>query len=278
MTTAIANPNSVVARIVAELEQNQEAKTLLLRTLLTDELLALPAHADRIGEGLDALTGEVAGNGRQIAENSQLIAENSRLIAENSRQIAENGRQIAENSRLIAVLTKRVDALVEQVAALTQKVATMDSTIGNLVGDNLERKVHSNIRSILAQRWSPRFRVRRVLQSVVVDSDTDLVEALHDAADAGLIDESAIVGAFAADIILVGRRRGKSSDIYLVAEVSLTVNNDDIARAYERARTIGAVMGGETIAAAIGGIIAPPQTRLAEELGVQILIAPQLQQ
>lgn len=243
MTTAIANPNSVVARIVAELDQNPEAKTLLLRTLLTDELLALPARVDRIEERLDALTEQVAENSRQIA-----------LLIE----------QVAENGRLIA--------------ALTQKVTTMDSTLGNLMGDNLERKVHANIRSILAQRWSPRFRVRRVLQSVVVDSDTDLVEALHDAADAGLIDESAIVGAFAADIILVGRRRGESSDIYLVAEVSRTVNNDDIARAYERARTIGAVTGGETIAAAIGGIAAPPQTRLAEELGVQILIAPQLQQ
>lgn len=236
MTTAIANPNSVVARIVAELDQNPEAKTLLLRTLLTDELLALPARVDRIEERLDALTSQVAENGRQIA------------------------------------------LLIEQIAALTQKVATMDATLGNLVGGNLERKVHSNIRSILAQHWLSRFRVRRVLQSVVVDSDADLIESLYDAADAGLIDESAIVGAFAADIILVGRRRGESSDIYLVAEVSRTVNNDDIARAYERARTIGAVMGCETIAAAIGGVAAPPQTRLAEELGVQILIAPQLQQ
>lgn len=241
MTTIITDPNSIVARIVAEMEQNPEAKTLLLRTLLTDELLALPARVDRIEERLDVLTERV-----------------DTLVEQ------------------VAVLTEKFEALVAQVAALTQKVASIDATQGNLVGDNLERKVHSNIRSILSQRWSSRFRVRRVLQSVVVDSSTELTEALYDAADSGLIDESALTAAFAADVILVGRRRGESSDIYLIAEVSRTINNDDIARAYERARTIGAVMGAETIAAAIGGIIAPPQTRLAEELGVHILIAAQL--
>ena len=35
-------------------------------------------------------------------------------------------------------------------------------------------------------------------------------------------------------------------------------------------------MGAETIAAAIGGVAAPPQIRLAEELGVHIIIDAQL--
>ena len=239
--TAIANPDSVVARIVAELEQNPEAKTLLLRTLLTDELLALPARVDRIEERLDALTA-----------------------------------QVAENSRQIALLIEQVAALTQRVDALTQKVGTMDSTLGNLVGDNLERKVHSNIRNILFQRLPFRFRVRKVLQSITVDSDTALTEALYDAADADRIADSALIGAFAADIILAGRLQGESNDIYLVAEVSRTINNDDITRACERARTISAVMGSETIAAAIGGVAAPPQIRLAEELDVHIIIEPQL--
>ena len=218
--TAIANPDSVVARIVAELNQNPEAKTLLLRTLLTDELLALPARVDRIEE--------------------------------------------------------RLDALIQQLEVLNRKVAAMNATLRTLLEDNLERKVHSNIRNILFRRLPFRFRVRKVLQSITVDSDTVLTEALYDAADADLIADSALIGAFAADIILAGRRQGETSDIYLVAEVSRTINNDDIARACERARTIAAVMGAETIAAAIGGVAAPPQIRLAEDLDVHIIIDPQL--
>ena len=148
--TAIANPDSVVARIVAELEHNPEAKTLLLRTLLTDELLALPARVDRIEE--------------------------------------------------------RLDALIQQLEVLNRKVAAMNAALRTLLEDNLERKVHSNIRNILYQRLPFRFRVRKVLQSITVDSDTALTEALYDAADADRIADSALIGAFAADIILAGRR------------------------------------------------------------------------
>ena len=242
-TASITSTDSVVARIVAELEHNPDARTLLLRTLLTDDLLELPARVDRIEERLLALI-------EQVAENGRLIAENSRLIAENGRQI---------------------DALI-------QKVATMDGNLSNLMGDMAERKVHANIRSILSQHSQVPFRVRKILKNVFIDIDGQLSEALYDAADDGLIDDAARIGAFAADIILGCGRRGERENIYFVAEVSRTINNDDIARAYERARTIGVATGAETMAAAIGGCVAPPQTRLADELGVHVLIATQLQE
>lgn len=251
MTTAtLASPDSVVARIVAELQHNPDAKPLLLRTLLSDDLLELPPRVNRIDEQLYALT-------EQVAENRRLIAENSRLIAENGQQIA---------------------ALTERVDALTQKVGGMDGTLNNLVGDQMERKVHANIHSILSQHMQMPFRVRKILKSVFIAIDGQLSDALYDAADAGLIDDAARTGAFATDLIVGGGRRGERENIYFVAEVSRTINNDDIARAYERARTIATATGSETIAAAIGGIVAPPQTRLADELGVQLLIATQLQE
>lgn len=251
MTTAtIASPDSVVARIVAELQHNPDAKPLLLRTLLSDDLLELPPRVNRIDEQLYALT-------EQVVENRRLIAENSRLIAENGQQIA---------------------ALTERVDALTQKVGGMDGTLNNLVGDQMERKVHANIHSILSQYAQMPFRVRKILKSVFIAIDGQLSDALYDAADAGLIDDAARTGAFATDLIVGGGRRGERENIYFVAEVSRTINNDDIARAYERARTIATATGAETIAAAIGGIVAPPQTRLADELGVQLLIATQLQE
>lgn len=242
-TASITSTDSVVARIVAELEHNPDARTLLLRTLLTDDLLELPARVDRIEERLLALT----------------------------EQVAENGRQIA-------ALSEKVDALAEILAALTQKVATMDGNVSNLMGDMTERRVHANIHSILSQHSQMPFRVRKILKSVFIGIDGQLSDALYDASDAGLIDDAARTGAFAADVIVGCGRRGERENIYLVAEVSRTINNDDIARAYERARTIGVATGSETVAAAIGGFVAPPQTRLADELGVHLLIATQLQE
>lgn len=262
MTTITASPSitstdSVVARIVAELEHNPDARTLLLRTLLTDDLLELPARVDRIEERLLALIEQVAENGRLIAENSRLIAENGRQIAENSRLIAENGRQID---------------------ALTQKVGTMDGKLGNLTGEFAERKVHANIHSVLAQHLQAPLRSRKILKNVYIDVDQSLREAIQDAAEDGLIDDAARIGAFATDIIVGCGRRGERENIYLVGEISRTINNDDITRAYERARTISVATGSETVAAAIGGFVAPPQTRLAEELGVRVFIVAQLQE
>ena len=249
-TAALASPDSVVARIVAELQHNPDAKPLLLRTLLSDDLLELPPRVNRIDEQLYALT-------EQVVENRRLIAENSRLIADNGLQIA---------------------ALTEKVDALTQKVGGMDGTLGNLVGDQAERKVHANIYSILSQYFDGPFRPRKILKNVYIDMDQRLIEALLDAADDGLIDKADRISVFATDLIVGGGRRGERENIYFVAEVSRTINNDDITRAYERARIIGVATGAETIAAAIGGIVAPPQTRLADELGVQLLIATQLQE
>ena len=242
-TASITSTDSVVARIVAELEHNPDARTLLLRTLLTEDLLELPPRVDRIEERLLALI-------EQVAENGRLIAENSLLIAENGRQID----------------------------ALTQKVGTMDGKLGNLTGEFAERKVHANIHSILAQHLQAPLRSRKILKSVYIDVDQSLREAIQDAAEDGLIDDAARIGAFATDIIIGCGRRGERENIYLVGEISRTINNDDITRAYERARTIGVATGSETMAAAIGGFVAPPQTRLADELGVHILIATQLQE
>ena len=47
------DPETLVARIIGELQENPEAQTLLLRALLTNEFLGKPAR-------LDGLEGDVA--------------------------------------------------------------------------------------------------------------------------------------------------------------------------------------------------------------------------
>jgi hypothetical protein len=51
------DPESMVARIIAELEGNPEARRLLLRALLTDEFLRIPARLDRIENDIGHLKG-----------------------------------------------------------------------------------------------------------------------------------------------------------------------------------------------------------------------------
>ena len=58
-------PDSLVARMIGELNANPEARTLLLRALLTDDFLLLPAKVDRLME-LPAKVDQLQEEVRQI--------------------------------------------------------------------------------------------------------------------------------------------------------------------------------------------------------------------
>ena len=60
MTAERLNPESLVARIIAELQANPEAQRLLLRALLTNEFLGMPARLDRIERDIAELKADVA--------------------------------------------------------------------------------------------------------------------------------------------------------------------------------------------------------------------------
>ena len=61
------DPTSLVARIIAELQANPEAQRLLLRTLLTNEFLGMPARLDRIEQDIAELKVDVAGLKTDVA-------------------------------------------------------------------------------------------------------------------------------------------------------------------------------------------------------------------
>ena len=54
------DPTSLVARIIAELQANPDAQRLLLRALLTNEFLGMPARLDRIEKDIAELKADVA--------------------------------------------------------------------------------------------------------------------------------------------------------------------------------------------------------------------------
>ena len=54
------NPETLVARIIAELQANPDAQRLLLRALLTNEFLGMPARLDRIEQDIIEIKTDVA--------------------------------------------------------------------------------------------------------------------------------------------------------------------------------------------------------------------------
>ena len=65
-TTQSTSDESLVARIIQELEDQPQARMLLLQTLLTEEFLLLPSRMDRVEESISSLTVEVRALGEQV--------------------------------------------------------------------------------------------------------------------------------------------------------------------------------------------------------------------
>ena len=62
------DPTSLVARIIAELQANPDAQQLLLRALLTNEFLGMPARLDRIERDIAELKADVAVLKKDVAD------------------------------------------------------------------------------------------------------------------------------------------------------------------------------------------------------------------
>ena len=69
------DPTSLVARIIAELQASPEAQQLLLRALLTNEFLGVPARLDRIEKDVAELKVDVAQLKTDVAQIKTNVAE-----------------------------------------------------------------------------------------------------------------------------------------------------------------------------------------------------------
>ena len=68
------DPTSLVARIIAELQANPEAQQMLLRAMLTNEFLGVPARLDRIEKDVAELKADVAVLKTDMAEVKTNVA------------------------------------------------------------------------------------------------------------------------------------------------------------------------------------------------------------
>lgn len=84
--TTTEDTESLVNRIISELEARPEVKPALLRALLTDEFLLLPAKADRLTEDVSELK---AGQARLEADVSELKVRQARLERGQQRMSGE---------------------------------------------------------------------------------------------------------------------------------------------------------------------------------------------
>ena len=107
------DPTSLVARIIAELQANPEAQRLLLRALLTNEFLGMPARLDRIEKDIAELKTDVSELKTDVSELKTGVSELKTGVARLETDVAQLKGSDLENR-----LHRRIRALASQALDL----------------------------------------------------------------------------------------------------------------------------------------------------------------
>ena len=274
MTTTAINDISDLARI---LEEHPEWAETLRSLLLTRELVELPEKVAQLTERVDRLIrrlDEFILEQREINREQREINQEQREINRRVDQRLARLEEIALRSEeRLTNLETETGQLRIQVGNLEIQVGNLEDHVGHLRGDALENQLQGNIRPLVCQRFGLRRPV--VLKSRFISLDAALYEQLYAAESGGVITEDQLLQLEQADFILSAQRKESRAALYLVVEVSRTVNERDIARAHSRAATLAAATGAETLPLVIGNFIPEPQERQAQELQVALLQRPE---
>ena len=240
------------------LDSNPEYLHDLRVRLLSPELIALPEQFAQLVNTVAELSAEF----KAFAE-----ATNRRLTSlEDDVQVLKTDVQELKDD--VQVLKTDVQELKTSVQGLTNDVAT-------LKGSDTERRARENILNIVKDELN--LTRGRILLARGRETAVQLLTAIETAEKSGIITESEADNVLVADIIIRARRASDRQYVHGVFEVSRTVRLSDIQRAHDRAATVAAATGEETIAAVIGEIIRPQQLAQADDMGVTTLMPAMFQ-
>ena len=194
--------------ILNAIERDPALRDALRRHILTEELLQVPVRLERIEEditglkkGQDRLEEKVDGLGQKV---DRLEGKHDRLEA-------------------------KVDSMSGGIDTLKDNVGRMGGDVSRLTGTDYESHVATYVHRFLRRSLG----INAIAFST--QRDKSALTALLDEAEAhGIIDAQETDDLNLADLVLTSDR---PTD-YILAEVSITVQQDDIDRAAERARLL----------------------------------------
>ena len=148
------DPESLVARIIAELQANPHAQRLLLRALLTNEFLGMPARLDRIEKDIAELKAEMNGRFKQVDGRFEQV-----------------DRRFDKVDRRFEQVDRRFDRMAEQISDLDRKI----DRLGSRWGIQAESVFRRTMATVLEQSFGV-----RVEQRIIAGEQFDLLIYDHE--------------------------------------------------------------------------------------------------
>lgn len=232
--------------IIDAVRDNPNLRDELRLHLLGDELLKLPA---------------------QFAEFVRVTQEHNEAVNRRLERLEEGQTRLEEGQTR---LQEGQTSLRKDLNALTTELRTIGGHVSRLTGDEHEGQA-SRIAIRRARTHLDVTEARIVGRAVGTEPDP-IAHIANIAALGGLITEDEADELERADLVLQGIQDGRQ--VYVVAEISVTVQARDAQKALERADILQKASNTKTIAAAIGQTIAEDAT-LNAPAGVTLIVIPQ---
>ena len=233
----------------------------LIRILRTDPHWAEAVRSVLLSQELQKLPEEFAALTKAFREQTETVNRRLELLEAGQRRL-EAGQERLEKGQ--AQLQTSVDDLETTVSGLESSVNAMRDELGTL-SDYFYQGRAGRIANRVARR---RFQLRQTSWAHLDDLDGRsslsrlLDAAAEDPARDFTEDEASLVER--TDAVIAGKAPD-GTDVYLLAEFSITIDKDDVDRAKERAELLHRATGAKTHALVIGESINDEAAAHAEE-------------
>ena len=252
--TATENPESLVNRIIAELEARPEVKPTLLRALLTDEFLLLPSKVDRLMDLVPAV--------ETLQQDVSELKEGQARLTQDVSELKEGQARLTQD---VSELREGQARLEDGQTRLERGQQRMGGELSSLSGSQYQRDITQlGIRLV---RREMGFRDPRLLHGDMTFGERVAARIGDEAEAKGLITEAENDQLIFSDVILAGLDEA-GQPVQAVLEVSLTVQQSDIERAVTRARILEKATGIRTLAGVVGETVPEEERNRAQERGV----------
>ena len=212
--------------------------------------------------------------GEQIANLPQELATFVKATNDNFKLIHQQFEKVDQRlERLETDVAELKTDLAELRADTIQGFNQVNGRLDNGFGTNYEQKVTKNISSYTRQQLGLR-RVQ-MLRSIRDGLTGELEDILTNAEEQKLITNEQSNQLLNIDLILIGQHTDTKRNVYLAAELAITIRKDDVTRAANRAEILRNATDTPVIPAVIGTRINPEDAEFAKEMDVTTVLLPE---
>lgn len=197
-----------------------------------------------------------------------LLGEDLLGVPQQLAQLIETTNQFIETTnQFIETTNQFIQSANENFRMVNARLNRMEGKVGNLEGNDYEHRIAN--RAMLRARRHFGLNNPVIAMSNYLPHSPDFDRVLTRAVQSGEISDDDMYDLYEADIIV-----SNGGNRYVVFEVSLTADSDDIARAARRADVMAAISGTESMAAVATESIHELQQNLAERMNVAVFVIP----